>query len=119
MTATPLKDEILLEELKDLERIDLEWLDAIPVKIEVIDTRNTVSELCKLIENPEKEINYHMFVNSITTISRIIKKTKIKDYKIVCSDTSKAKTKLNVESTTTLPKNIIFILQLLLKVAIL
>lgn len=100
MTATPLKDSIMLEELKDLKRISLIWEESVPVSIDIIDTRNTVAELSKMIENPEKGINYHMFVNSVSTINRIIKRTNIKDYKVVCSDSAKSRTKLKTGDTT-------------------
>lgn len=108
MTATPLKDEMMLTELEDLDKINIEWINAVPVKVDIIDNRNTNANLIKILSNPEPEVNYHIFLNTITSITKIVEKLGLKDYKVVCSDVAKARTKLHVEDTTTPPKKFNF-----------
>ena len=82
MTATPLTEDIILDELKHLPRIDVIWSKSTPVKLNVIDVSFTTKELLKIISRNEN-VNYHIFLNSIKTIKEIL--PKIDDYKIVCS----------------------------------
>ena len=82
MTATPLTEDIILDELKHLPRIDVVWSNSVPVKLNVIDVSFTTKELLKIISR-EENVNYHIFLNSIKTIKEIL--PKIDDYKVVCS----------------------------------
>lgn len=82
MTATPLTEDIILDELKHLPRIDIVWSKSTPVKLDVVDVSFTTKELLKIISRKEN-VNYHIFLNSIKTIKEIL--PKIEDYKVVCS----------------------------------
>ena len=82
MTATPLNDDIILNEIKDLPKIDIVWEKAIPVKLNVVDVNFTTKELLKIISKKE-DVNYHIFLNSVKTIKEII--PKLDEYKVVCS----------------------------------
>lgn len=110
MTATPLKPEMMLTELEDLNQININWTRAVNAKIDIIDSRNTNSNLIKILENSSSNINYHIFLNSVVSITTIVKKMNLtkNDYKVVCSDAAKSRTKLNVEDTTTKPKKFNF-----------
>lgn len=90
MTATPLKEEFILKELQDVEQITYEWENATPVKITVRDTYYIQKELLELIQI-FKDRNLHIFLNSVTTIHRIIDKLDTNDFRVVCSDNSKVK----------------------------
>lgn len=90
LTATPLKEEFILDELKDLPQITYEWDNAIPVRINIRDTAFTQKELLYLI-NVYKDRNLHIFLNSVATIRNIVNKLDIDDYRVVCSETSKTK----------------------------
>lgn len=92
MTATPLDEDVILEEIKDLPRINITWTKAIPIKLSIIDTSFTSKELLNNIRK-EDDVNYHIFLNSVRTIKEVIKKSNITDYKVVCSETSKKKNK--------------------------
>lgn len=92
MTATPLKTEFILEELKDIDQINYEWEKAIPVNIHIKDTyfvQKTILEYINLF----KDKNLHIFLNSISTIHNITKNIDDSFYRVVCSENSKTKIK--------------------------
>lgn len=93
MTATPLDSDLILEELKHLPQLTITWTKAQPIKLNLIDTTFTNKELIKILTKKE-EVNYHIFLNSIQTIKDIISKSKITDYKVVCSETSRKNIKV-------------------------
>lgn len=90
LTATPLKPECILEELKDIPQITYEWQNAVPVKLTIKDTFYVQKELIELI-NLYKDRNLHIFLNSIATINSVVKKLDNPDYRVVCSANSKTK----------------------------
>lgn len=92
MTATPLKEEFILEELKELPQINYEWEKAIPVNIHIKDTyfvQKTILEYINLF----KDKNLHIFLNSVSTIHNITKNIEDDLYRVVCSENSKTKIK--------------------------
>lgn len=104
MTATPLTPDIILEEIKDLKVVEIIWNNAVPIKLDLINTSFTNKELLNIIQK-ESDCNYHIFLNSIKTIRELVTKNSLNDYKVVCSETSARNNRtLNVESTTTKPK---------------
>ena len=90
MTATPLKKEFILEELKDIPQINYEWENSVPVNIHIDDTYYVQKSLLKYIEN-FKDRNLHIFLNSISTIYNITKNIDESLYRVVCSESSKTK----------------------------
>ena len=90
LTATPLKPECILEELKDIPQITYEWQNSVPVKLTIRDTFYVQKELLYIIES-YKDRNLHIFLNSIATINSVIKKLDNPDYRVVCSVNSKTK----------------------------
>lgn len=86
MTATPLKDYNILEELKDLDKIVLIWPQSIPVKTELrnvfFTSKEVVKEINKSIQN---DYNLHIFINSINTIRSIIKNISSNNFRTICS----------------------------------
>ncbi len=103
MTATPLKSEFILNELKDVPQITYEWVDAKKVNINIIDTFFTTREILKLIEGA-KDKNLHIFLNSVKTINSIVSKLDLEDYRIVCSSSSKSKVLNYAEITSPVKK---------------
>lgn len=94
MTATPLDDDIILDEIKHLPRLNITWTKAEAIKLNLIDTTFTNKELIKiLLKNVSSNINYHIFLNSIKTIKDIVTKAGLTDYKVVCSETSRLNNK--------------------------
>ena len=100
MTATPLDEDIILEEIKHLPRLNVVWEKAVNVKLNLIDTSFTNKELIKCLMQ-EQNVNYHIFLNSVKTIKEIVTKSQIADYKVVCSETVKKNNRtLKMGSTT-------------------
>ena len=95
MTATPLDEDTILDEIKHLDRLNLTWTNATPIKLTLVDTVFTNKELINKIVSDNK-CNYHIFLNSLYTIKNIVKKLQLTDYRVICSDNNK-KMKLDGE----------------------
>lgn len=98
MTATPLTGDNLLEELEDIPIINLKWENSVPVNIKIIDTYFTNKSLiteCK--KYPDD--NYHIFLNSVKTITSLVKQLGEHNCKIVCSKSQKLPDNLIISST--------------------
>lgn len=106
MTATPLKEEFILEELKDINQINYEWTKATPVNMIIKDTFYIQKILFEYI-NLFKDRNLHIFLNSISTIYNITKQLPNDDFRVVCSENSKTKIK-NFSKITSPVKKINF-----------
>lgn len=95
MTATPLSDKCILEELKDINKINYIWKDSVKVNLHPIDTTHTLVTLDRLIkDNPDK--NLHIFLNSVTTIKKVISKFTKPSYRVVCSSSQKVARKAKI-----------------------
>ena len=92
LTATPLRDEFILEELKDIEQLTYEWEGATKVNITIKDTCFIQKELLNLID-VYKDRNLHIFLNSVSTIYKITEKLNPETFRVVCSENSKTKIK--------------------------
>ena len=90
MTATPLKEEFILKELEDIQQINYEWKNSIPVNINIKDTYFVQKTILEYIDK-FKDKNLHIFLNSVSTIHNLIKN--VTDYRVVCSENSKSKIK--------------------------
>lgn len=103
MTATPLNDDTMLEELKHLRILNLTWETQVPVKITTIDKRYTIvtlkDEIFKCISN--STYNLHIFFNSVKTIAEVIKDLSLTEdnYRIICSKKSQKNYKLNFKTS--------------------
>lgn len=86
MTATPLEDFNILEEIKDLPRITLTWPQAVKMKITIRSTYFTTKEILKEVNKClSKDYNLHIFINSINTIRTIVKDLKDVNFRTICS----------------------------------
>ena len=103
LTATPLKKEFILEELKDVDQIVYEWECAVPVNITLKNTRFVIKELLKVIEDNQDK-NIHIFLNSISTINKIAEKLEDDNYRVLCSENSKRRTKNTAKVTDPVKK---------------
>lgn len=114
MTATPLTESTILEELKDIDVWNIEWPQAIAVNAIVENVYFTSKRVVELIEQSlNKDYNLHIFINSINTIRSIIKNSTIKDFRTICSkqatnEDRKAGGKLNVDSINSLVRKVNF-----------
>ena len=102
MTATGLTEETMIEELKHLPIITLDWSEKVPVKVNVIETRFTLKTIeLEMYKCLSSDYNLHIFFNSVKSISSIIKKLGIPfDYRIICSSNSQKNLKLNFNHST-------------------
>lgn len=75
MSATPIEDEFLLEELKGIPIFNIEWDNKSEIKVKTIQCSRVLSSTSKIInEFLENKIfgNAHIFVNSVDIIAQLI-----------------------------------------------
>ena len=114
MTATPLSEENILEEIKSLDRVSIEWPQAVKVTTTVKNVYHTSKALIQLIEDSKDcDYNLHIFINSINTIRAVIKAISVTNFRTICSKNAagtdkKLGGKLKVESINSPVKKINF-----------
>ncbi|WP_165025446.1 DEAD/DEAH box helicase family protein [Dysgonomonas sp. ZJ279] len=94
MTATPIEEEFILKELKDLPVIEVQWEDVTIVDVKPIVTNQPIRVVCELIKDVlDDKIfgNLHFFVNSVEFIADAIQETGLQPerVRIVCSKNEK------------------------------
>lgn len=87
LTATPIKDEFILDELKDVDQITYKWKNEVKVHIDLLETYYVQRKLLVLIKECEDK-NLHIFLNSLKTIKSVSKYIG-NDYRVVCSEQHK------------------------------
>lgn len=103
LTATPLDEDCILNELKEVDRITYIWDNSVNVNISIHDTAYILRETIRIIDAyPER--NMHIFLNSISTIRNVIKKLKTEDFRVVCSSSQKNKIKHSLPITSDVKK---------------
>lgn len=102
LSATPLERRYWPKELSNLREYRIQWPNALPVSVrshwnsEPVDY---MAALCRQLLNSQQEdkkrCNYHIFLNSVADISRIIKNARLtpEDVRIVCSQSGSSKAK--------------------------
>ena len=130
MTATPVKDEYQLDALKGIPKVSIEWENTVTVNIERKTTKKNIADYAALLVldylegDLGKTNNAHIFLNSIISITDIMRKVKdafkgtnlASKVKIVCAERSENRakikqylgTKYNISSTTEPVKKINF-----------
>lgn len=92
MTATPLKEENILDELQDIDIINIDWTWKTKVKINIVETTYTsralIDEINKCLSS---DYNLHIFLNSVETIKYIVKNTSMESFRTVCGKESRKK----------------------------
>ncbi len=91
MTATPIEEEFILEELKGLPVKEIVWSNTVNVNIKPIVTNRPINSVCNLIKKRvDGKIlgNLHFFVNSVDFISQAIRKMELQSnqVRVICSD---------------------------------
>jgi len=90
--------------LKHLPTLTITWTKSVPIKVDLRDVTYTTKELLKIL-NEESDCNYHIFLNSVTTIRSVVNKLNTSDYKIVCSQKSASNIKTMKVGSTVDPPN--------------
>lgn len=93
MTATPVKKKYWPEEMKHLQRVKIRWQDEQKLELHSVKTSSPARLVAEFCENRTDKYNLHIFVNSVTIISRIIKYAELKpeEARIVCSKNRESK----------------------------
>lgn len=114
MTATPLDDEFVLEELKGIPIVRQEWPDVINTKVQTVKCLNIKATTVKLVKaflNGELEGNAYLFVNSVDFIKQIISAAGLtsKNTRVIYSKNNKKQLSIENSSVDTKPKKINFL----------
>lgn len=114
MTATPLDDEFVLEELKGIPIVRQEWPDVINTKVQTVKCLNIKATTVKLVKaflDGELEGNAYLFVNSVDFIKQIISAAGLtsKNTRVIYSKNNKKQLSIENSSVDTKPKKINFL----------
>lgn len=81
MTATPLEEEFILDELKDIDVVEYKWDSVDEVSVIAVNCPkgviNSTIDLINDFLNNKKEGNLYLFVNSVNFIKEILENTKL------------------------------------------
>lgn len=111
MTATPIEEEFILDELKGIPVIRQDWEDVVNAKVVTIKCDSVEASTIKLIKSHlsgQIEGNAYLFVNSTTFIKNIIKKLELteENTRVIYSKNNKTNVGIQRGSTLDLPKKI-------------
>lgn len=90
LSATPIEQEFLLDELQGIPQVKIIWPHAEPMQIRLWEEASplaAVVTLCKNAIAQQVDFNLHFFVNSVTFIGKVIRHAKLTpdQVRIVCS----------------------------------
>ena len=93
MTATPVKQKYWPEEMRHLQRVKIKWQDEQQLELHSVKTSSPARLTAEFCGNRTDEYNLHIFVNSVTVISRVIKYAGLQpeEVRIVCSKNKESK----------------------------
>lgn len=80
LTATPIEDDFMLEELKDIPKFNIDWEDKTEIKVKAIKCTKVLSTTKNIILdylNDKMFGNAHIFVNSVDIIAKLITTCKL------------------------------------------
>lgn len=111
MTATPLEEEFVLEELKDLPLVKQDWDDVIETKVQAVKCKNVEASTIKLIKgflNGQVEGNAYIFVNSVDFIKNLITKANLtsENTRVIYSKNNRTKLLISNSTVSDAPKKI-------------
>jgi len=107
ISATPIKEEYLPEQLKKLPYTELEWEGTVPVQVVPLNTTKPLTAVLNIIKKYKSglvEVNGHksevayFYVNSVVMIKDIIKKAGLlhSEVRIICANTPENESKLDI-----------------------
>ena len=90
LSATPIEQEFLLDELQGIPQVKIIWPHAEPMQVRLWEETSpmaTVTALCRNAIAQQVDFNLHFFMNSTTFIGKVIRHAKLTpdQVKIVCS----------------------------------
>lgn len=98
MTATPLSQDNILEELKGIDTISLKWEGKAKLEIQFTPTEfyNKVLQN-RIYDCLHSDYNLHIFLNNFATIKKLVNEYLKLDYRVVCSPNQRDKSSLNFQ----------------------
>ena len=95
LSATPIEQEFLLDELQSMPQTKIIWPNAEPIQARLWEATSplaTVTALCRNAIAQQIGFNLHFFVNSVTFIGKVIRHAKLTpdQVKIVCSQSGES-----------------------------
>ena len=99
MTATPIEDEYIFKEIKDLPVFEVKWPNITEIKVREVPTNRCLQCIGNVIQQHLEGKafgNLHIFVNSVYFISKVIRRYKLSpdDVKVVCALSLENQTKI-------------------------
>jgi len=95
-TATPVNNDYQLPALRQIPRVKIQWANLETVKVNFCHYENKINDVGAVLAidfiNGEREGNAHIFINSVKSITDIVRKilkggvVKHEDIRIVCAD---------------------------------
>jgi len=109
MTATPLSQDNILEELKDIETLSLKWEGKAKLEIQFTPTEfyNKVLQN-RIYDCLHSDYNLHIFLNNFATIKKLVEAYLKLDYRVVCSPNQRDKSSLNFQHVNSQVRKINF-----------
>lgn len=97
LSATPLTEENTLNELSDVDIINIRWEGKSRIQLNYTLTPQYVRAVLKRIdEYKDTEVNLHIFINSVSTIKKIVSKMDGGvSFRTVCSPNNKDRSSVN------------------------
>ena len=107
LSATPIEQEFLLDELQGIPQVKIKWPHAEPMQIRLWEEASplaAVVTLCKNAIAQQADFNLHFFVNSVSFVGKVIRHAKLTpdQVKIVCSTSGESYDR-NKEKTDEFP----------------
>ena len=95
LSATPIEQEFLLDELQGIPQVKIIWPSAVPMQMRLWKATSplaTVTVLCRNAITQQVGFNLHFFVNSVTFIGKVIRHAQLTpdQVKIVCSQSGES-----------------------------
>lgn len=90
LSATPIEQEFLLDELQGIPQVKIIWPSAEPMQVRLWEEASPLAAVVTLCKNAiarQVDFNLHFFVNSVTFIGKVIRHAKLtpEQVRIVCS----------------------------------
>jgi hypothetical protein len=114
MSASPLENDFVLDELRDLDFLKALWPNTDPIKVNSIHCEDVLAYVSELIQDflsGDITGNAYFFLNSLTAIEKLIKNNYLKeeDARVIYSESNEKILSLPRSTVTSSPKKINFL----------
>ena len=114
MSATPLEDDFILEELKEIQLVRADWPHIDPIMVQSVHCKNVDATTCSAIQrflSGEQVGNAYFFVNSVKTIKYLIEQNDLTEdnTRVIYSQSNPKELSIPRSEVTSAPKKINFL----------